>query len=72
MTDTAEKKLLTVPQVAERLAVSLSQAYKLIADEKLAHVRVSPRAVRVEPAALEDYIKSVSVGPKLYSPDDAA
>ena len=48
-------RLLRIEQIAERLSVSRSMAWKLIDSGALRSVRIG-RAVRVRPAALEDYL----------------
>ena len=53
--DTVERRLLRIEDVADRLAVSRSMAWKLIAYGDLPAVRIR-RAVRVRPADLDAYI----------------
>ena len=53
--DTVERRLLRIEDVADRLAVSRSMAWKLIAYGQLRSVRIG-RAVRVRPADLDAYI----------------
>ena len=48
-------RLLRIEDVAERLAVSRSMAWKLIAHGQLRSVRIG-RAVRVRPADLDAYV----------------
>jgi excisionase family DNA binding protein len=48
-------RLLRIEQIAERLSVSRSMAWKLIDSGVLRSVRIG-RAVRVRPADLEDYL----------------
>lgn len=55
--DGATSRLLRTKEVAERLAVSPSMAWKLIATGELRAVRIG-RAVRVRPVDLEAYIAS--------------
>ncbi|MBK7858417.1 MAG: helix-turn-helix domain-containing protein [Archangiaceae bacterium] len=52
---TAPPPLLTVRQVAERLAVSTATVYALVGRGELEHARVS-NAIRVSPEALERYL----------------
>ena len=60
--DGADRRLLRIEDVAERLAVSRSMAWKLIAYGDLPAVRIR-RAVRVRPADLDAYIaRSVREG----------
>lgn len=53
--DGANVRLLRIEEIAERLAVSRSMAWKLIANGQLRSVRIG-RAVRVRPADLEAYL----------------
>lgn len=48
--------LLTVREVAERLAVSTRAVYKLVERGELAHVRIS-NAIRVAPADLVAFVE---------------
>jgi excisionase family DNA binding protein len=49
-------RLLRLEDIAERLAISRSMAWKLIATGELRAVRIG-RALRVRPADLEAYIE---------------
>jgi excisionase family DNA binding protein len=53
--DLADRRLLRIEEVADRLAVSRSMAWKLVTEGQLRSVRIG-RAVRVRPADLEAYI----------------
>jgi len=53
--DGLDRRLLRIEDVADRLAVSRSMAWKLIAVGQLRSVRIG-RAVRVRPRDLEDYL----------------
>ncbi len=53
--DGADRRLLRIEDIAERLAVSRSMAWKLIAYGQLRSVRIG-RAVRVRPQDLEAYV----------------
>ncbi len=53
--DLAEPRLLRIDDVAERLAVSRSMAWKLVTYGQLRSVRIG-RAVRVRPQNLAAYI----------------
>lgn len=53
--DGVTPRLLRIEEIAERLAVSRSMAWKLIAHGELRSVRIG-RAVRVRPADLEAYL----------------
>ena len=55
-TDRASTRLLRVRDVAERLSVSPSMAWKLTATGELRSIRIG-RAVRIRPADLEAYIE---------------
>lgn len=55
--DAPTLRLLRIEDVAQRLAVSRSMAWKLIAYGQLRSVRIG-RAVRVRPADLEAYVAS--------------
>ena len=57
--DGASGRLLRIEQIAERLSVSRSMAWKLIALGQLRSVRIG-RAVRVRPQDLEDYVISAA------------
>lgn len=53
--DGAPSRLLRIEDIAERLAVSRSMAWKLIAVGELRSIRIG-RAVRVRPQDLEAYV----------------
>jgi excisionase family DNA binding protein len=53
--DTVQTRLLRIEDVADRLAVSRSMAWKLVATGELRSIRIG-RAVRVRPADLEAYL----------------
>ncbi len=57
--DGATVRLLRIEDVAERLAVSRSMAWKLIAYGQLRSVRIG-RAVRVRPQDLEAYVAAAT------------
>jgi excisionase family DNA binding protein len=52
---TVDNKLLTVEEAAERLGTSVRFARRLIAERRIAFVRVG-RHVRIDPADLEAFI----------------
>lgn len=54
--DGAKGRLLRLDEVAERLSISKSMAWKLVAYGQLRSVKIG-RAVRVRPADLEAYIE---------------
>ncbi len=53
--DAPTLRLLRIEEIADRLSVSRSMAWKLIALGQLRSVRIG-RAVRVRPQDLEDYV----------------
>lgn len=55
MVDGADGRLLRLDEVAQRLAISKSMAWKLVAFGQLRSVRIG-RAVRVRPQDLDEYI----------------
>ncbi len=57
--DGATVRLLRIEDVAERLAVSRSMAWKLIAIGQLRSIRIG-RAVRVRPQDLEAYVAAAT------------
>jgi excisionase family DNA binding protein len=54
--DRPPARLLRVHEVAERLAISRSMAWRLTAEGRLPVVRIG-RAIRIRPADLEAYIE---------------
>lgn len=56
----AERLALRVDEAAALLSISRSQAYQLIAEKKLPHVRVG-ESVRVPRAALEAWLEEQTV-----------
>jgi excisionase family DNA binding protein len=55
--DGASGRLLRLDEVAERLSISKSMAWKLVAHGQIRSVRIG-RAVRVRPADLDLYVTS--------------
>jgi excisionase family DNA binding protein len=53
--DVTDRRLLRIEDVADRLAVSRSMAWKLVTYGQLPSVRIG-RAVRVRPVDLEAYV----------------
>jgi excisionase family DNA binding protein len=53
--DGANGRLLRLGEVAERLSISKSMAWKLVAYGELRSVKIG-RAVRVRPADIEEYL----------------
>lgn len=56
-----DQKLLTLQQVADRLQVSMSTAYRLVYAGEIAVVRIG-RNLRVRPEDLEAYIEASREG----------
>lgn len=59
MDEPAAGRLLRIEDIAQRLAVSRSMAWKLIAIGELRAIRIG-RAVRVRPSDLEAYLAQVT------------
>jgi excisionase family DNA binding protein len=58
----AEPRFLTLPDVADVLNISTSQAYALVRNEELEAIKIGGRGQwRVERAKLEDYIQRMYV-----------
>ncbi len=57
--DGATVRLLRIEEIADRLAVSRSMAWKLIAIGQLRSIRIG-RAVRVRPQDLEAYVAAAT------------
>lgn len=53
--DGANGRLLRLDEVAVRLSISKSMAWKLVANGQIRSVRIG-RAVRVRPADIEEYL----------------
>lgn len=53
--DGADGRLLRLDEVAQRLSISKSMAWKLVAFGQLRSVRIG-RAVRIRPRDLEEYV----------------
>lgn len=51
-------KLLTVPQVAERLGIARVQAYELVSAGEIPAKRLSPRRIRISESDLQQWIDS--------------
>lgn len=51
-------KLLTVPQVAERLGIHRIEAYELVKTGEIPAKRLSPRRIRISESALQQWIDS--------------
>jgi excisionase family DNA binding protein len=65
----ADAMLLTLPQVAKRLAISDGRAYELARQGKLPTVKVG-KYIRIEPAALDTWIvqhRDGTLDPRLYT-----
>ncbi len=63
-------QLLTLPQVAERLQVSISDVRRKIREGKLPCVRLGPRQIRVHAADLGAYVEARRA--PAPPPDDAS
>lgn len=63
LVDGAPPRLLRVDEIADRLAVSRSMAWKLVAQGDIRSLRIG-RAVRVRPADLEAFLASADRGPE--------
>ena len=57
MTLVEKKELLRVGDVAVRLGISIPHTYKLAATGEIPCVRIGPKAVRFEGAAVEVFIR---------------
>ena len=55
LADRASERLLRLDEVADRLSISKSMAWKLVAYGQLRSVRIG-RAVRVRPPDVEEYL----------------
>lgn len=58
--------LLTIPEFAERIRVSKSLAYKLIAEQRVRHVRIGTEgkgAIRIPEDAIPEFLRSCEVQP---------
>ena len=60
----SQEQLLTLPQVADRLQVSMSTVRRLVAAGKLKVVRIGSRNQRVRPDDLRAYIAAQTTTPK--------
>jgi excisionase family DNA binding protein len=57
------ESLLTFPQAAKVLGISVRQFYRVVADGKMPVIMVSKRSPRVHPDALRRYLESCTVHP---------
>jgi excisionase family DNA binding protein len=57
---TSPKRLVTIPEVAARLGVSVRKTWRLVAEGKLKTVRVGARGTRVIEGELERFIEELS------------
>lgn len=55
-------EMLTVPEIAKRLRVSLPSAYNLVGEGGIPHVRLSERRIRVPRSAFESWLLERTVG----------
>lgn len=58
------KPLLTIPQAAELLNLSVVQVRRYVADGSLSSVRFGRRAIRIKPGDLERFIEERTKGGK--------
>jgi excisionase family DNA binding protein len=58
MQSTTEDKLLTVPEVAERLGIQRERAYEMVKSGDIPSMRLSPRRIRVSEWALLEWLRS--------------
>jgi excisionase family DNA binding protein len=65
-------RLLTVPEVAERLRHGRTRVYQLIGEGRLPSVTVGPRACRVRESDLDAFIASFDDGGLAEHRDGAA
>jgi excisionase family DNA binding protein len=56
------EQLLTVPQVAQRLSVSLRKTWRLISEGHLTTVRVGERGTRILVSEVNAYIQRLTPG----------
>ena len=56
---TSPKRLVTIPEVATRLGVSVRKTWRLVAEGKLKTVRVGARGTRVIESDLERFIEQL-------------
>lgn len=63
--------LLSLPEASERLQVSRWHLYKLVADREIPFMRVGRKAIRFQPAALEEWIKERTVAAEARTPPAA-
>ncbi|GAB6182813.1 helix-turn-helix transcriptional regulator [Thermodesulfovibrio hydrogeniphilus] len=61
MSDMKEKKLLTVDEVARMLSLSKQSIYQLVFYRKIPVIRLSKRALRFDPEAIERWLKEKTV-----------
>lgn len=57
------ESLLTFPQSAKMLGISVRQFYRVVADGRIPVIMVSKRSPRVHPDALRRYLESRTVHP---------
>lgn len=56
------RALITYRQLAALTGIPLSTLYTLVERRQIPHVRLGPRTVRFEPAAIEAWIEAGRVG----------
>lgn len=57
--------LLDYRSAAERLGVPLGSLYSLVHHRRIPHVRLGPRFVRFEPAALDAWVAAGRIAPSV-------
>jgi excisionase family DNA binding protein len=63
ISSTPIESLLTLPQAARLLGISVRQFYRVVASGKISVIMVSKRSPRVHPDALRRYLESCTVHP---------
>ncbi len=56
------EKLLSVPELAGVLSLSKQAAYRLIAEHKIEHYKVSARRIGISPEQISDFLNRRRVG----------
>ena len=69
-----DRELLSIPQTARRMRVSKSTLHKLIASKQIPVIEIggSRRCLRVDPAALEEWLAAHTTGAARTEAPDAA
>lgn len=56
------ERFLTVEEAAKRLGLNRFTLYDMISQGRIAHVRFSPRTIRIEESEIEAFIERSRVG----------